>query len=348
LIIGGLLALVCGLANSAAATLEKREVLAAESQRQGLALLAVLVRRPLWLAAMVLSFVAWVAEAGALALAPVPVVTTLRSAGRGGLVAAGHRWLGERFGKIELAGVALLALGGILTASSVANTHTAAAPLSDLQELLVAVATGGLALVLARSKSGIVLGATVGVLFVATGVYTKEVGDRFVHEGLAALPALAQTPGPWLMIALSVWAISLLQRAFSRANAATVAAASTTVSANGLIVAGVVLYHESLATGSNVIPLVIGLVISAVGAAALAIRGSAPTIEIPPLGIDELHTPHGAQAEPTGGRAERTGDRAERTDNRTKPAEDQAKPTGAGENRGSPAESRDEIVPRQR
>jgi hypothetical protein len=81
------------------------------------------------------------------------------------------------------------------------------------------------------------------------------------------------------MIALSVWAIILLQHAFTRANAATVAAASTTVSANGLIFASVVLYHEPLAVGANVIPFAIGIVLSAVGAIALAGRGFADRIK---------------------------------------------------------------------
>ena len=51
--------------------------------RKGFRLLAVLARRPLWLLAMALSAVAWVAEAASLALAPVAVVATVRNAGRG-------------------------------------------------------------------------------------------------------------------------------------------------------------------------------------------------------------------------------------------------------------------------
>jgi hypothetical protein len=76
------------------------------------------------------------------------------------------------------------------------------------------------------------------------------------------------------MIALSVWAISLLQRAFARANAASVSATSTTVSANGLIVAGATLYREPLAAGAAIVPLTIGIVLSALGAIALAVRGA--------------------------------------------------------------------------
>lgn len=275
LIAGGLLALVCGLANSAAAVLEKREMMRLASGAAGMRLLAILIHRRWWLLAMALSVLAWSAEAAALGLAPVPVVTTLRSAGRGGLIAAGHRWLGERFGGLELAGVILLAVGGILTASSVVESTAAAAPLSDVTELLVGVGAVAVAGGFARSRSGLVLGSAVGVLFIATGVFTKEIGDRVVRDGTSSIGALLATPGPWLMIALSVWAISLLQRAFARANAATVSAASTTVSANGLIVAGATLYREPLASGAELVPLVIGIVLSALGAIALAVRGSA-------------------------------------------------------------------------
>lgn len=270
LIVGSLLALLCGLANSAAAALEKREGVRSEASGKGLRLLAVLVRRRWWLLAMGLSIVAWVAEAGALGLAPVPVVTTLRSAGRGGLLLAGHRWLGERFGRTEVVGVVLLGVGGVLTASSVLAVNAARPPLSNLTEVLVAAGAAGVAGLCMLSDNGLVLGSAVGVLFVATGVYTKEIGDRVVREGLAAVPHFLATPGVWIMIAFSVWSITLLQGAFLRANAATVSAAATTVSANGLIVAGFALYHQPKWSGVAVIPLVIGIILSAVGGVAIA------------------------------------------------------------------------------
>lgn len=274
LIVGSLLALVCGLANSAAAALEKREVVQVGTAHRGLALLAVLVRRRRWLLAMALSVLAWVAEAGALALAVVPVVTTLRSLGRGGLVVAGHRWLGERFGRLELVGLGLLAIGGVLTASSVIAASVTAPPLSNLEEVLVAAVTALVAGMLARSRNGLVLGTAVGALFVATGVFTKEIGDAVARHGMAGLPAQLATPGPWLMVVLSAWAITMLQHALARANAASVSAANTTVSANGLILAGIVLYNERLATGTDLVLLVIGLALSAIGAVALASRGA--------------------------------------------------------------------------
>jgi hypothetical protein len=268
--LGSALALVCGLANSVAAALEKREMMQVGVGEHGLALLAALIRRPLWLLAMALSLLAWIAEAGSLGLVPVPVVTSLRSLGRGGLVMAGHRWLGERFTRVELTGVVLLAVGGVLVASSVITSGAAGPPLSDITEVLTAVVLAVPAALLARSRSGILKGAAVGILFVATGVFTKEIADRVVRDGAAAIPKLLATPGPWLMIALSVWSLSLIQHAFARANAASVSAASTTVSANGLITAGVLLYHEPLAHGAELVPLVLGIALSAAGAVALA------------------------------------------------------------------------------
>lgn len=270
--LGSAFALICGLANSAAAALEKREMLQVGVGERGLALLAILVRRPWWLLAMALSLLAWTAEAGSLALVAVPVVTSLRSLGRGGLVVIGHRWLGERFAKVELAGVILLAIGGVLVASSVTTSGAASPPLSDLTEVLVAVVVAVPAALLARTERGIFMGAAVGVLFVGTGVFTKEISDRVVRDGLGGSAGVLLTPGPWLMIALSVWSLSLIQHAFARANAASVSAASTTVSANGLILAGVLLYNQPLAAGSELAPLVLGIILSAAGAVALAGR----------------------------------------------------------------------------
>ena len=269
--LGSALALICGLANSAAAALEKREMMQVGVGEHGLGLLAILVRRPWWLLAMALSLLAWTAEAGSLGLVPVPVVTSLRSLGRGGLVVIGHRWLGERFARVELTGVILLAIGGVLVASSVVTSSAANPPLSDITEVLVAVALAVPAALLARTESGILMGAAVGILFVATGVFTKEISDRVVLHGALAYKVLL-TPGPWLMIAMSVWSLSLIQHAFARANAASVSAASTTVSANGLILAGVLLYHQPLASGSDLVPLVLGIILSAAGAVALAGR----------------------------------------------------------------------------
>ncbi len=270
LIAGSLCALLCGVANAAAAAIEKRESVRAPGGA-GLRLLSQLVRRGWWLVAMALSVVGWVSEAAALALAPVSVVASLRSTGRGGLVLIGHRWLGERFTRRELIGVGLLAAGGLVVALSAGGNGPPELPLSNLVEVELAVAVVGLTLLLRLSRRGVVAGAAVGVLYAATGIYTKEIGDRVARLAWGAVPGLALSPGPWVMIALSVWAIGVTQRAFRRANVASVSAASTTVSGLGLILLSGVLYERRLAPLSLAAPFALGLVMSVAGALLLAV-----------------------------------------------------------------------------
>jgi hypothetical protein len=87
-------------------------------------------------------------------------------------------------------------------------------------------------------------GAAVGLLFAATGVFTKEIGDRFAVNGASALPSVVTSAGLWLMLAMAVWSQGLLQQAFRNANAATVSAANASVASLGLIGAGFALYGQ--------------------------------------------------------------------------------------------------------
>jgi hypothetical protein len=282
LVIGSLLALISGMLNAGAAALEKREGMRSGTGPKGFRLLAVLARRPLWLLAMPLSAVAWVAEAASLALAPVPVVATVRNAGRGLLVVGGRRWLEEHFSRLELAGVVLASAGGALTTASAAHTAVTRRPLSNLTELAVGVTCLVAAGAVARCgswlagddpgrarASGVVTGAAVGLLFAGTGVFTKEIGDRFALHGAGAVVPVVASAGLWLMLAMAAWSQSLLQQAFRKANAATVSAANASVASLGLIGAGFALYGQALPRGTDAVALVGGITISLTGTALL-------------------------------------------------------------------------------
>jgi hypothetical protein len=293
LVIGSLLALLSGMFNAAAAALEKREGMTTGQGQRGWRLLAALARRPVWLLAIGLSALAWVGEAASLALAPVPVTATLRNAGRGLLVVGGARWLKERFTFPELVGVVLASAGGIITAISVVNSGVQRRLLSNVTQLLVGAGCMLVAALVAalsrwlagegrfagkgryaakgkvvgpnREKSaGLVMGAAVGVLFAGTGVFTKEVGDRFAVYGLAGLKLVLLSTGTWLMVVMSVWAQSLIQQAFRHANAASVSAVNACVASLGLIGAGFALYGESLPKGLDAVLLVAGDLLSRV------------------------------------------------------------------------------------
>jgi hypothetical protein len=312
-LVGSLLALLSGMLNAAAAWLEKREGMRTATARSGVRLLAALAKRPAWLAAMVLSALAWVGEAASLALAPVPIVATLRNAGRGLLVAGGARWLDERFSRLEILGVALASGGGVITAVGAANSKVVHKPLSNWTELVVgascilaAAVVSGLSTRLSasglsasvpggavpggsgrggpgwggaggdhrRKAAGIATGAAVGLLYAGTGVFTKEIGDRFALYGIGGLTAVLPSAGIWLMVLMSVWAQSLLQQAFRRANAASVSAANASVASLGLIGAGFVFYHQGLPRGAGAMLLLGGIIVSVVGT--LLLVGSRP------------------------------------------------------------------------
>jgi hypothetical protein len=133
-----------------------------------------------------------------------------------------------------------------------------------------------------RKAAGVATGAAVGLLFAGTGVFTKEIGDRFAIYGVGGLTAVLPSAGIWLMVLMSVWAQSLLQQAFRRANAASVSAANASVASLGLIGAGFALYRQGLPGGAGAGLLVGGVIISLGGTALLL--GSRP---VPPVEAGE-------------------------------------------------------------
>jgi drug/metabolite transporter (DMT)-like permease len=281
-VLGSLLAIVSGILNFTAAILEKREGMKVLSSHRGRRFLFVLARRPAWVLAIAISAVAWVAEAASLALAPVTTVATLRNAGRGLLVVGGGRWLHERFSRWELVGVALASVGGAMTAIAGVDTSLSRRALCNLDQLTFGAGCAALAAVVAwagpalehrgavgsgrRWKgSGPLSGVAVGLLFAATGVFTKEISDRVATYGAGSVRLILLSPAPWMMLLMAAWAQSLLQEGFRRANVAVVSSAAAAVASLGLICAGFTLYGERVAHASFAVALAGGTAISLLG-----------------------------------------------------------------------------------
>lgn len=87
------------------------------------ALFARLMRRPRWLAALALDGLGWPFQLGALALVPLSVVQPALALGLILLMIMGERMLGERPGRSELLGVALLT-GGVALLAALAPEHS--------------------------------------------------------------------------------------------------------------------------------------------------------------------------------------------------------------------------------
>lgn len=267
---GATLAAASGLAYNATAAVQKHEtVRAAVSARS---LLPTLLRRPLWLLALLLDLAAWGAQAAALALAPVELVVPLMAVGAVLLVLLGVCWLGERFGRAELTAVTLVAAGGSVAAVAAEGVAPTRAPLAAGMQLGVAAAAAAAALLASRLHSGVALGTAAGCLYAATAICTKEVGDRVAADGWRAIGALLESPTPWLLALLGGVALWLVQAGFQRANAASVTAAMTAVASVGPVLAGFGLYHERWPSDAGGWLLAAGIAAAVLGATMLAAR----------------------------------------------------------------------------
>jgi drug/metabolite transporter (DMT)-like permease len=270
-LLGALVAVATGIAYNAGAALQKRE--AVEVRRGTKHLLRSLVKRKVWLAATTLSTVAWVGQVAALALAPVALVVPLLSTGSALLVVLGVRFLHERFRKPELAGVALVAVGAAAAGAAEAGSTSSHVPLRFGVQVLIAIGAALCALIIARRRSGTAYGAASGFGFAAVAIFSKEIGDGFAEKGFGAVPHLLTSPAPWLLLGVSIGALSLLQAGFQLGNAASVMAALAVPEAIGPLVAGFWLYHERYPHGVSAVILPAGLVCAIAGSALLARHG---------------------------------------------------------------------------
>lgn len=296
LIVGCVFAALCGLTNSLAAALQKREGRTVEHSKQGISLLLVLVRRPRWLATIVLSVLAWAFDAVALGSAPVPAVTTIRSAGRIPLVPVGVRWFGERFSRTELSGVMLALVGAALTAVSAGHaTQVVHTPLAVWEQVLIGVGILVVAWLVARLRSGIANAAASGVAFVGTGVFTKEIGDRFFTHGFGAIEATLASPGLWFMVVLGIAGQAYLQNSLRLANVASATVTSTGISTNGLVLFNYLIYRAPFPGGLLGVGIVAGLVCATAGTYLMA-RSPAlsPVALAPGLAPGRLGSPDGS------------------------------------------------------
>lgn len=273
LVLGATLAVASGLAYNTTAAVQKREtVRAAVPARR---LLPALLRRPVWLLALLLDLAAWVSQAAALALAPIELVVPLMAVGAALLVVLGVRWLGERFGRAELTAVGLVAVGGSLAAVATVGITSTRTPLGAWTQLGVATLAAATALLASRGRSGVALGAAAGCLYAATAIWTKEVGDRLAADGSHALGPLLESPTPWLLALFGVAALWLVQAGFQRANAASVTAALTAIESAGPVLAGFLLYHERWPSGPSGLLLAAGIAAAVIGTTMLAARHQA-------------------------------------------------------------------------
>ena len=206
LVLGLALAIVAAACYDGAIALQAAEARKVQSDA-GLhpRLFARLARRPRWLAAIALDGLGWPFQLGALALVPLTLVQPALALGLILLLILGDRMLGERPGRSELFGVALLT-GGVALLAAIAPHHshrhasTLSLALVSVALGLVALApfvlgTGGTLLVVAAG-AGFTLGAVASKLVVdelAAGTLPRALAWAGVTGAAALMGKLAET-----------------------------------------------------------------------------------------------------------------------------------------------------------
>jgi drug/metabolite transporter (DMT)-like permease len=268
---GAIIAVATGVAYNLGAALQKRE--AVELSVGTKHLLRQLAKRKVWLAATALSTFAWVGQVASLALAPVALVVPLLATGSAVLVVLGVRFLHERFRKPELIGVALVAIGAGAAGAAEAGSTASHTQLRFFVQFMIVIVAAVCALVVVRRRSGVAYGAASGFGFAAVAIFSKEIGDGFANKGMRAVPHLLASPAPYLLLGVSLGALSLLQAGFQRGNAASVMAALSVPESIGPLIAGFWLYHEKYPHGVAAGVLPAGLLCAITGSALLAQHG---------------------------------------------------------------------------
>lgn len=162
-------------------------------------LLARLVRRPRWLAALGLGALGWPLQALALLFAPLTLVQPALGLGLVVLLGLAVRLLGERVGRHELAGVAAIVagVGGLAVAAPErAEAHAGAPALAAALAVLGALA---LAPYLVRSRdhrvAGLAASVSAGFAFALSGLTTKLLADSLSLRAWLSLVLWAALTG---------------------------------------------------------------------------------------------------------------------------------------------------------
>jgi len=212
--------LACGLVASvlfnvgvALQALEARETPAEEGLH--VSLLRRLLRRPRWLAGLLLGGLGVVFEAIAFANAPFVVIEPLLAAGLLVLLAIGVREMGERPGPATLLGVLAIIAGTVLIAWGApehSEQHRGAVTVVVVMAALVAVSLVPFALRGGRfdTAMGANLGSACG--FAATNVATKLMADNLGAPHYPRVVAWAAVAG-FAGIAATISGMTALQRA---------------------------------------------------------------------------------------------------------------------------------------
>jgi drug/metabolite transporter (DMT)-like permease len=241
------------------------------------ALLARLLRRPLWLTGLALGLLGALPQVIAYSRAPFVLVQPVLALGLLLVLALGVRILHERVGLRELAGTVAIIGGVALVASGVPpHSEVHRGPVAVIS-VFVALSAAGLVPFAVRSTrfdTGMLVVVATGCGFAATNVATKLVGDNFDlrHLPNAAVWAVAA-------LAMGIAATIVNMTAFQRRAATTVVPVSTAVQTFLPVLLEPFFLREQWSSAPyDGLPLAAGLVLALAGV--ILIAGSTEVSEL--------------------------------------------------------------------
>jgi drug/metabolite transporter (DMT)-like permease len=258
-----------------------------ESEKPGF--LLKLLRKPVWVAGIVIDFLGYGAQAVALAVGRLVVVQPLLVTTVVFALPLGVKFSGQRVGRREILGAALVVGGlAIFVVLNNPDKGRSDAPFGDwvITGAVFVVLAGGLIMASRGRSPGVraaLLGTAAGGLLGVTGGLTKATVTRF-DDGLAAVF------GDWhvyALVALELFAFSLLQSALATGALAPAIATNMSVETLVSIGLGIVLFEEDLhGSPGLLVASVVALVIALAGLVVLA-RSEGRARAAPPIAAAE-------------------------------------------------------------
>jgi len=168
-------------------------------------LLATLVRRRRWLAAIAIGVAGWCLQIVALGFAPLTLVQPVLASGLLLLMYLGVRLLGEHVGLRELGAAAAIVAGIAVLALAAPDRATSVSDSTALVIALAALAAAALGPYPLRSRGdtgAVLLVASAGAADAAAGVVAKLVSNELSRGGVVAAAAWAAAAGATVLIGL--------------------------------------------------------------------------------------------------------------------------------------------------
>jgi diguanylate cyclase (GGDEF)-like protein len=227
--------------------------------RQGLRMIGILARDPVWVFGFTLLALGLVTQVLALTLAPISIVQAVAACGIALFLVLSHFVLGERLTKFEYVGIACILLSLVFLGLSVdphVDVVTGSTGLGAIFNVGIPAVAVGVALFVFTDRLTLsdvrslhvkapLFGLSSGLLYGVAALGVKEVSTIVKQYGLVpGVPRVLASPGFYLFLVSTALGFLVFQTALQRTTASLFVPVNNVTSSCYFIIAGTVLFHE--------------------------------------------------------------------------------------------------------